>query len=70
MGPVIYNQVRLASNRPNIKRPKPPPFEKAKFLAVTKHIDPEDLRPPVEKCLKPSQAMPSFDVRDSLAKNI
>lgn len=63
VGSVIYNQLRFAANRPNIQRPKPPPFEKAKFLAVSKHIEPEDLRPPAEKCLKTVQVSPSYDVR-------
>lgn len=66
VGPVLYNQLRLKS-KINIARPKPLPREKKTFLAVTKHMEPEDLRLPVEKCLK-TQEEPERYWLDALDK--
>lgn len=64
---VVNQQLRFGHNRPNIQRPKPPHFLKNKFLQVCKPIEEEDLRPPVEKCLKPLQALPPYTL-DALDK--
>ncbi|KAK3919499.1 39S ribosomal protein L10, mitochondrial [Frankliniella fusca] len=65
--PVIQQQIRYGSNRPNIQRPKTPSIPKLKFLALTKHMEAEDTRPPVEKCLKPVQKTPPYEL-DALEK--
>lgn len=64
---IINHQVRFVHNRPNIQRPRPPPFLKAKFLTVTEPKEPEDTRLPIEKCLKPLQHIPSYEL-DALDK--